>query len=492
MQSDGYATELEYVDDFNSALNPLWIDFSLNLAGIATRKNSLDSTNLQQFRYLELGFGMGNSFTLHASCSKGEFIGNDLMPAHCQHARRFLAASKSCAKVYEESFKQIKEHLVEENLKFDYIVLHGVWSWISKENQQIILEIISHHLISGGVLYISYNCFPGWEGKYSLRHLLKAYESRANGNQENRIQQTIHWAQNLFDSNPLYIMQNPRTQEINQELRTREINYLCHEFFNQDWHCLFFTQMANTLQNLQCKFACSAKLMWHFDPLTFSVQEKYLLEETKDSLLQEQLKDFFLNESFRMDLFVRNGEKLTKQERENRLLRTSFVLLKPPLGFQSANESPLEFQAFCQQILEFFAQDSYAPKTLRVLVESFSVDTSVLLPIICAMMTQGFLHPTQPINPKILAQAKAHNAILFSQKQGVRKFLAAPLIGGGIYIEEITWTCLKGYVHGILERESLKKFVSTTIPNLPEELLNHCIEQFFNTLTLYRTLGIVD
>lgn len=149
MQSDGYATELEYVDDFNCALNPLWIDFSLNLAGIATRKNSLDSEDLQSFRYLELGFGMGNSFTLHANCSEGKFIGNDLIPAHCQHAQRFLTASKSSAKVYEESFKRIKEHLAEENFQFDYIVLHGVWSWISKENQQIILEIISRHLTGG-------------------------------------------------------------------------------------------------------------------------------------------------------------------------------------------------------------------------------------------------------------------------------------------------------------------------------------------------------
>lgn len=124
--------------------------------------------------------------------------------------------------------------------------------------------------------------------------------------------------------------QNPRIQEINQELQTREINYLCHEFFNQDWHCLFFSQMANALQNLQCEFACSTKLMWHFDPLTFSAQEKHLLEEIKDSILQEQLKDFFLNESFRMDVFVKGGEKLTKQERDNRLLRTSFCPAETP------------------------------------------------------------------------------------------------------------------------------------------------------------------
>lgn len=490
MESYGYATELEYVNDFIPALNPLWIDFSLSLAGLERCPKESQS----RFRYLELGFGMGNSLTLHASCSEGEFMGNDFIPAHCQHAQAFITASQSRAQVYPEDFLQFKERLKQENLKFDIIALHGVWSWISKENQKIVLEIITHHLSKGGAVYISYNCFPGWEGKYSLRHLLKTYESQASGNQESRIQQTIHWVQNFFASKSLYIEQNPRTQEVYQELQTREINYLCHEFFNQDWHCVFFGEMAKILHNAHCEFACSAKLMWHFDPLTFNAQQRQLLAEVRDSLLQEQLKDYFLNESFRMDIFVKDARRLTQQEREKKLLHTTFVLLKPPFGFQNASETPLEFQAFCQRILEFFAKDSFSPKTLQGLVESFSVEINVLLPIICAMMTQGFLHPTQPLNAKILAQAKAHNQMLFAQKRqkGTRRFLVAPLMGGGIYVEETTWTCLKASMQGILEKESLKEFVGNALPNLSKELLEACVEQFLNTRKLYQTLGILE
>lgn len=490
MESYGYATELEYVDDFIPALNPLWIDFSLSLAGLECHH----SKESKKFRYLELGFGMGNSLTLHASCSEGEFVGNDFIPTHCEHAQAFINASQSCARVYSEDFSRLKERLKRENLKFDIIALHGVWSWISKENQTIILEIIAQHLSEGGAVYVSYNCFPGWEGKYSLRHLLKTYESQASGNQESRIRQTIHWAQNLFASQSLYMEQNPCTQEINQELQTREINYLCHEFFNQDWHCVFFGEMAEILHNAQCEFGASAKLMWHFDPLTFNARQKQLLAEARDSILQEQLKDYFLNESFRMDIFVKGAKRLTQAEREKKLLCTAFVLLKPPFGFQNASETPLEFQAFCQRVLEFFARDSFSPKTLQSLVESFGVKINVLLPIICAMMTQGFLHPTQPLSPKILAQAKAHNQKLFTQKRqkGTQRFLAAPLMGGGIYVEEMTWACLKASMQGISEKESLKEFVCNAIPNLAKELLEDCVEQFVNTRKLYQTLGILD
>ena len=190
MESYGYATELEYVNDFIPALNPLWINFCLLLAGIDTPMHC-DSVS---FDYLELGFGRGNSLTLNASCSEGRFVGNDFIPAHCKGAQSFINVSKSSAKVYTEDFKQLKEQLDKENLNFDYIVLHGVWSWISQENQGVILDIISTHLKPQGIVYVSYNCFPGWEGKYSLRHLLKLVEQNAQGNQAERIEQSIYFA----------------------------------------------------------------------------------------------------------------------------------------------------------------------------------------------------------------------------------------------------------------------------------------------------------
>jgi len=40
---------------------------------------------------------------------------------------------------------------------FDYIGLHGIWSWISDENRQVIVDFIRKKLKVGGVLYISYN-----------------------------------------------------------------------------------------------------------------------------------------------------------------------------------------------------------------------------------------------------------------------------------------------------------------------------------------------
>jgi hypothetical protein len=47
--------------------------------------------------------------------------------------------------------------------------LHGIWSWVSEDNRQIILDFIDRKLKPGGVLYLSYNTQPGWSAFMPLR-----------------------------------------------------------------------------------------------------------------------------------------------------------------------------------------------------------------------------------------------------------------------------------------------------------------------------------
>lgn len=57
-------------------------------------------------------------------------------------------------------------------MKFDYIICHGVFSWISKKTQEEILKIIQNHLSPNGISFISYNTYPGWHIKDDLKKLV--------------------------------------------------------------------------------------------------------------------------------------------------------------------------------------------------------------------------------------------------------------------------------------------------------------------------------
>lgn len=164
MQNDGYVMDMDYIDAYFYGLNPLNIDFNLTLAGIKNTKNSPIS-------YLELGFGKGYSLALHSVCNEGEFVGVDFNPTFALNAKN-LAPN---ATIYNESFKDFYKRAILEKMCFDYIVLHGVWSWVNAKNKKYLQNIIKECLNLGGIVYISYNALPGWEGGFSLQKILKAF-----------------------------------------------------------------------------------------------------------------------------------------------------------------------------------------------------------------------------------------------------------------------------------------------------------------------------
>ena len=73
------------------------------------------------------------------------------------------AASVEAGGLYDASFEQ----LLARNLpEFDSISLHGIWTWVSRDNHRVITDFVFRHLKPGGIFYISYNCFPGWSAAY--------------------------------------------------------------------------------------------------------------------------------------------------------------------------------------------------------------------------------------------------------------------------------------------------------------------------------------
>lgn len=61
----------------------------------------------------------------------------------------------------------------EDYGKFDYIICHGVFSWVTDEVQNKILEVIKNHLSENGSAIISYNTYPGWKHIDILRDIMK-------------------------------------------------------------------------------------------------------------------------------------------------------------------------------------------------------------------------------------------------------------------------------------------------------------------------------
>ena len=141
--SEGYVVDLDYTRGYFRELSPAHLRSVLLLAGMEPPGAA------QPFTYYELGCGNGYSTALHAAASPhGRFCGVDFNPTHIHHAQK-LAQDTGLGNVrfLEKSFAELLEFDLEDA---DYIVLHGVWSWVGEEQRAQLLEFLRRRLKPGG------------------------------------------------------------------------------------------------------------------------------------------------------------------------------------------------------------------------------------------------------------------------------------------------------------------------------------------------------
>ena len=147
-----------------------------------------------------------------------------------------LLFSGSGVTLLDNSFAELSAR--KELPEFDIIAIHGIWTWISDRNREIVVDIIRRKLKVGGILYISYNCFLGWAVGIPLRNLMKLHVERAVTQPTaiaSRIDNALAFAKQVADAGAAYFKANPSAVERLAKISEQNRNYLAHEYFNDDW-----------------------------------------------------------------------------------------------------------------------------------------------------------------------------------------------------------------------------------------------------------------
>ncbi len=319
--SDGYVTGIEYSFGYHRELNPSVLSFALLSQGYHAPIES------EPLNYCELGCGQGLATNLLAAANPNiSFYANDFNPRHIVSAKR-LAKESGIDNVhfYDEAFE---EFAAENSLprSFDIISLHGVFSWISAKNREHILNFVRKKLAPGGLLYVSYNSFPGWAPFLPIRHLLINRAAAHPEPLERQINNALSMLNKIPDIAPDYIKQNPRCIELIDQIKTKRISYLAHEYFNEDWSAFHFEEVAKLLSSAKLEYAASAHLLDHVDVINLLPEQSAFIAREQDRLRREGLRDFFINQQFRRDIFVKGTEKHTLLSARDSWSNTRFVL----------------------------------------------------------------------------------------------------------------------------------------------------------------------
>lgn len=436
--SDGYVTNTEYTSHFYPFLSPSSQNFALMLAGIMPVDLNAGYT------YCELGCGQGyTTAVLAASNPNGRFWGVDFNPAHIAGANKMKAAAGlSNVEFLEKSFAELAG--MADLPSFDFIALHGVWSWISAANRAAIAAFIYARLKPGGVVYISYNALPGWAGLAPLRQLMVESQRHKSDIDSDAVEKAIMLAKRMSDLGAGYFKVNPAATANLEQISKSSRNYLLHEYFNRDWAPSYFSEVAAELRPSKLSFGCSSDLIEQIDQICLRPEAQALLLEQQDPIARETIRDFFRNPRFRRDLFTRGARKMTAAERIAALQNQQLVLVAPPPSFPLQMAVPIgSITLPAEPGTRIVALLGERPMTMRQLLadpELAKHDHQTVFQMVLMLVTRGAV---QPVLATGAAEAGHDAAVRFNRAMLMQPAaieshtLASPVLGNGFAVTHL-------------------------------------------------------
>ncbi len=464
--TSGYISEIGYTYGYYRELNPGLMRLACINAGLAPPP-------ARPLNYLELGYGQGVSINIHAAANPGNFWGTDFIPAQAAHAQTLAQASKSGAVLTDDSFIDFAARA--DLPEFDVIALHGTWSWVSDENRRTIVDIVRRRLRPGGILYMSYNCLPGWTVALPLRHLMALHVELAGTPDAGiigKIDNAIAFTQSVVDSGAFHFRVNSPAVERLKAISGQERHYLAHEYFNRDWAVMPFSDVVRWLEDAKVSFAASAQLIDHIDAINLTPQWQQLLAGIANPVLRESTRDYLINHQFRRDIFIKGQRRLSPLERIEALRAQPFILLTRPedIALKAGGcmgEVTLQ-EPIYRPLLELMAQGSYEPKTLGEIVDNKKMAGIPFEQVVVALLilsSIGHAHPTQPVTKQARERCVALNQYLCQRARSGSDIstLASPVIGGGVVVDRFAQLFLLAIQQGRKTIAEQAKFAWDTL-----------------------------
>lgn len=441
--ANGYVTELGYTHGYYRELSPLAIRFALHCAGYA-------APAADNFDYCELGFGQGVSLNFHAAAHPdSRFVGADINPAHVASARELVEASGATLTLHDAGFADLLALGDSRDAlpQFDYIGVHGVWSWISADNQASLVELVRRHLKPGGVLYLSYNCLPGWAAAAPLRHLIVEQARRAgHTGVTERFDDGLAFAQKLAATGLGYFAPAQGLKDRLDGMARQNRNYLVHEYMNRDWRSMHFAEVAEVLGAAHLGFAASASPIEQIDSLRVPAAGLDVLKDISDPIHRQTVRDYLVNQQFRKDLFVRGPRPLTTAQ-QKRLLDATWFVAQRPLDRLVADDGDAARRGLPEplrrELADALAQDGGRAHTLAELTAACpNASQALLRQALMVLVSSGDLAVAQ--DPQTALAARVHcdglNQLIAGRAGEGQEigYLCSPVSGGAVPVGAMT------------------------------------------------------
>jgi SAM-dependent methyltransferase len=279
----GYVVDTAYVHDFCRVQTPPMLALAALAGGIGASGGAGEP-----LVYYDLGCGQGyTANTVAATNPAARVLGFDFNPSHIANARALASASGlTNIEFREASFAELPEDSALSDC--DVMCMHGVFSWVSPDNRQALVSLIRKKLKPAGLLYISYDCMPGWAGIAPLRRILvQGFAPRAGLSSTAAVAQALAYADALRKVDARFHKMFPNVETQMERLKQMPRAYLAHELLTRDWEAFSFGDLAAELGEAKLAYVGSAHLTDCVDRVNFTEEQQKFLATIGDPILAE-------------------------------------------------------------------------------------------------------------------------------------------------------------------------------------------------------------
>lgn len=457
----GYVADIDYNSQYYNELNPVRLSLALLNAGYA----------LPNIRTAcELGFGQGVSVNIHAAAEGGiQWYGNDFLPSQAAFAQRLAAEAGSEAQLTDESFA---EFFARDDLPdFDFVALHGIWSWISDENRALIVDFLRRKLRVGGVVYVSYNTLPGWAAAMPMRELFvqhARYMSPPATDSVSKVEAALAHVAKLFESKPGYLAMNPMIEARFDRLKDMDRRYLAHEYFNQDWRPMYFTEIAEAMSSAKLSFACSANYADLLDEVWMTPEQTAIMEAAPNDVLAQTTRDYLVNQQFRRDIWIKGGERLPAAKGMEVLGAQRVILAVPASEVKltatlGGREITLQETVY-KPLLDILGDNKpHVISDINAALAGAGIQPLQVLQAVMVLISLNKLAPAQDeaaVTASAPGATRLNAAVVDRSRYGNEiTCLASPLTGGGMTADRIALLMLGAIQAGATTADSITEKV---------------------------------
>jgi cyclopropane fatty-acyl-phospholipid synthase-like methyltransferase len=283
-------------------------------------------------RVLELGCGAGgNLLPMAFDLSGSKFLGIDLAGSAIANGQQTIEALG----LRNISLQKIDLMDVSSDFgEFDYIIAHGVFSWVPTIVRHRILGLCREHLAPEGVAYISYNAYPGCRLREIARDMMRFHsrDAQAAAEKVGQSRAVIKWvveAQQRTNSYATFL------KEMNARLEKRDDGSIFHDELAEVNEPLYFYQFAEQAIEYGLQFLSEADYFEESADASLSPEAAGQLDGLgqEDILAREQYLDFLKGRSFRQSLLCHREVRVTRPIRPEKL---QGLLIKAQLQSPSA------------------------------------------------------------------------------------------------------------------------------------------------------------